>query len=139
MDYKLFIDATAWINFVLIGEPHHEKAVAFMNQCLKERKALFTSNDIIDETVTRLRYRVNLKVAEDFFALFKENLKLGVLTQLWIDEVIQLEAWRLLKKFHEHKLSLTDATSIALIERFHLDGIVTFDSDFKKIGIHTLP
>jgi predicted nucleic acid-binding protein len=63
----------------------------------------------------------------------------GLLTQLWTDEQLQVEAWEILKKFREHKLSLTDATSVALIERFRLDAITSFDQDFKKIGITTLP
>lgn len=139
MDRKLFIDATAWINFVLIGEPHHEEAVTFLRTCIEEGKALFTSNDIVDETITRLRYRVNFKVANDFFQLFQRNVKQQLLTQLWVDEQLQFEAWDLLKKFREHKLSFTDATSIAIIKRFKLDAIITFDADFKKVGMRILP
>lgn len=139
MDEKYFIDATAWINYVLIGEPHHDEAVVFLKACIEGRKALFTSNDIVDETVTRLRYRVNFKVASDFFLFFQENVRKGLLTQLWVDEQLQLEAWSLLKKFREHRLSFTDATSIAIMNRFRMDAIVTFDDDFKKVGVRALP
>ena len=139
MDEKYFIDATAWINYVLIGEPHHDEAVAFLKACIEGRKALFTSNDIVDETVTRLRYRVNFNVASDFFLFFQENVKKGLLIQLWVDEQLQLEAWELMEKFREHKLSLTDATSIAIMNRFRMDAIITFDDDFKKVGVRTLP
>lgn len=136
---KLFIDSSAWINFVLEGEPHHDEIVSFFQNFLREGAVFFTSNDIIDETVTRLFYRVNFQVAKRFFEHFQENATRGLLTQLWVDEQLQVEAWEILAKFQEHKLSLTDATSIAILKRFNLDAIVSFDEDFKKVGIPTLP
>ena len=59
--------------------------------------------------------------------------------QLWSDEEIQEMAFEVLKKFREHKLSLTDATSVVLMDRFDIDLILTLDDDFKKIGISSLP
>jgi hypothetical protein len=136
---KLFIDSSFWINLALKGEPHHEEAVDFFKISINEGRALFTSNDVVDETVTRLFYRSGFRIAKDFYEIFQDNVRRGLLTQLWTDEQLQVEAWEILKKFREHKLSLTDATSVALIERFRLDAITSFDQDFKKIGITTLP
>lgn len=136
---KLFIDSSAWITFALEGEPHHDEIVSFFQASPREGAVFFTSNDIIDETVTRLFYRVNFQVAKRFFEIFQENSIRGKLTQLWVDEQLQAEAWEILAKFREHRLSLTDATSIAILKRFNLDAIVSFDRDFKKVGIPTLP
>lgn len=137
MTTKVFIDTTVWISFTLRGERHHERSVALMKQAIRSRDTLFTSNDIIDETVTRLLYSSGFGIAKKFYTLLQENIKKRLVAQLWTDEVMQVDAWNLLAKFREHKLSLTDAMSIALMKRFHIDSIMTFDSDFRNVGITT--
>ena len=136
---KIFIDSSAWINATLIGEPHHDEAKRLLSDFVKGGLSIFTSNDVVDETVTRLLYRVSFKVAEDFYTIFRQSVVRGSIVQLWVDDQLQDEAWNLVKKFREHRLSLTDATSIALLRRFNLDAIVTFDDDFKKVGVVTIP
>lgn len=137
MTTKIFIDTTAWISFTLKGERQHERAVVLMKQAIRSHSTLLTSNDIVDETVTRLLYSSGFGIAKKFYTLLHENIKKRLVTQLWTDEVTQADAWCLLAKFREHKLSLTDATSIALMKRFHFDSIMTFDSDFRNVGIST--
>ncbi|OGM24229.1 hypothetical protein A3D00_04865 [Candidatus Woesebacteria bacterium RIFCSPHIGHO2_02_FULL_38_9] len=136
---RFLIDTSFWINFILEGELHHEETVETIKKSLEEGDRLFTTNDITDETVTRLFYDAGLKYAKGFFELFQQNIKRRSLAQLWVDEDLQAEAFEILSKFKEHKLSLTDATSVAVMKRFNLDAIFSFDSDFKKIGINSLP
>jgi len=139
MYQKLFIDSSIWIAFAVSAESRHSEAVTIMKSHTEAGVALFTSNDVIDETVTRLLYWTGLFKTELFYTNFLDNVRKGTVTQLWTDEILQNEAWYLIKKFSDHKLSLTDATSIALLRRFNLDAIVTFDEDFKKVGIPTIP
>lgn len=136
---KTFIDTGAWLNFVLKKEPNHQKAKEIFRSIIKDGNSLFTSNDIVDETITRLRYTEGLHLAKKVYSLLRENFQKRLVIQLWTDEKIQHDAWKLLEKFQDHKLSLTDATSIILMNRFHIDNIFTFDSDFLKVGITTLP
>ena len=69
----------------------------------------------------------------------KKSSQTNSLVQFWIDEEIQNEAFELVQKFSEHRLSLTDATSIALIKKFSIESIISLDTDFIKVGIPTLP
>lgn len=89
-----------------------------------------TSNDVVDETTTRLIYDTNIKIAGRFINFIKEGVKSHSLVQLWVD---------LVQKFSEHKLSLTDATTIILVNRFNIKSVVSLDSDFKKVGLQVLP
>lgn len=136
---KLFIDSSIWITYATEAEIRHKETKVFIKKFIDEGVSLFTSNDVIDETVTRLTYTVGLYKTGKFFELLQDNFKKESVVQLWVDEQLQHEAWELLKKFREHKLSFTDATSIAIMKRFNLNAIVTFDADFKKVGIRTLP
>lgn len=136
---KVFIDTSAWISYSLSGQPKHSTIKNLIREFTKERIVVCTSNDVIDETVTRLLYHTNIKIAQKFINLIKDSTKNNNLVQFWIDEEIQNEAFELVQKYSEHKLSLTDATSIALVKKFSIESVIALDSDFIKIGIPTLP
>lgn len=139
MLYKAFIDTSAWIAYSLSLQSEHAIIKNLINQLIKDNITIVTSNDVIDETVTRFIYDTNIQIVKKFIALIEKSSQINALIQLWVDEQIQTEAFEIIDKFNEHKLSLTDATTVVLISRFNIDAVVSLDSDFKKIGIKTLP
>ncbi len=136
---KIFVDSSAWIAFAIHDEPRHKDVVNVVEEALKGSTVLFTSNDVVDETVTRLVTSVGFHKAKSFYTPFRQNIKNGFVRQLWVDEVLQGEAWRLLEKFSDQVLSFTDATTVVLMKRFNIGTLITLDSDFIKIGIPVLP
>ena len=65
----VFIDSGAWIALTDRKDQYHKKAALIYNN-LKERRELLTTTDyIIDETVTRLRYDLGHATAVRFLAL----------------------------------------------------------------------
>src|SRR3989338_5614981 len=136
---KAFIDTSAWISYSLSKQPKHSTIKSLIKQLIKDRVTICTSNDVVVETTTRLIYDANIKIAERFINLIREGVKSHSLAQLWVDEEIQKEAFGLVQKFSEHKLSLTDATTIILVNRFHIESVISLDSDFKKVGLRVLP
>lgn len=139
MTQKVFIDTSAWISYSLSRQPKHSTIKNLIKKLIKEGTLVYTSNDVVDETVTRLIYDTNIKITQKFTDLINEGVVSHHLVQLWVDEEIQTAAFGLVQKFAEHKLSLTDATSIALIKKYHIDSVISLDSDFAKVGISTLP
>lgn len=139
MSNQIFVDTSAWLAYYLSDETNHIRVKSIIKRLLKERSIVFTSNDVIDETVTRLIKTTNSRVVAQFIKVISENISKNNLTQLWVDEQIQTEAFELVEKFSEHKLSLTDATTIALAKKNSIDSVISLDSDFRKVGITTLP
>lgn len=140
MDYKkLLVDTSAWLSFLLKNEQFHQQIKIIFAEEQKKGSVFYTTNDIVDETVTRLIYDNNRKIALQFMDFVEEGIKSKVLVQFWTDEEIQEEAFESIRKFKDQKLSLTDATSVVIMKRFKLDSILTLDSDFKKIGIPSMP
>ena len=139
MAYKIFVDTSAWISYLGSDQPGHINIKNLIKKYIKDGVVICTSNDVIDETTTRLIYDTNIKIAERFINMIKEGVKGHSLVQLWVDEEIQNEAFGLVQKFSEHKLSLTDATTITLVNRFNIDSVITLDSDFTKVGLRVLP
>lgn len=136
---KAFIDTSAWISYSLSRQPQHSTIKSLIKQLIKDHITICTSNDVVDETATRLIYDTDIKITNKFIHLIKEGIKNHSLVQLWIDEEIQNEAFGLVQKFSEHKLSLTDTTTIVLAKRFNIESIISLDSDFKKVGLRVIP
>jgi len=139
MANKIFVDTSAWISYLGSDQPKHINIKNLIKQLIKNGVVICTSNDVIDETTTRFIYDTNIKITGQFINLIKNSIAKTNLVQLWVDEQVQAEALETIIKFAEHKLSLTDATSIVLMRRFNIDSIISLDSDFKKVGIKTLP
>lgn len=135
---KVFIDTSAWMAYYLSDEPDHIRIKSLLKKFIKEHANIITSNDVIDETVTNFVY-IKPNLAKKFIDFISESIKTGRILQLWTDEQIQAEAFELVEKFAEHKLSLTDATTIALMKKHNIDSVISLDSDFAKVGIFTLP
>lgn len=135
---KVFIDTSAWMAYYLSDEPDHIRVKNLIKGFIKKHITIVTSNDIIDETVTNFIY-VKPKVAKKFIEFIQQATIMNTVIQLWVDEEIQNEAFELVQKFSEHKLSLTDATTIVLVQRFNIKSVVSLDSDFKKVSLHVLP
>lgn len=136
---RVFVDSSAWIAYFLKGERLHEELKHLVAQLLKDRSFLFTSNDVVDETVTRLVYLTNLQMVKTFIGFIEQGVKTKTLAELWTNEQVQAEGFRIVAKYFDHKVSHTDATTVALVKRFNIDAILTLDADFSKIGLRVLP
>lgn len=139
MTKKVFIDTSAWIAYSLKGEPDHVKIKQLIYGLTKEGSIVCTSNDVIDEVVTRLVTSTTYSITKGFIEFVERSVNFGSLIQFWTDEKIQKDGFKLVEKYFEHGISLTDATSIALMGLYKIDAIISLDSDFKKVGIRTLP
>lgn len=136
---RVFVDTSAWLAFILTNDKFHEQIDAELRELYSKSVTIYLTNDIVDETITRLVYDKNLQVAKKFISLLNQGIKEKTITQLWTDESVQLEAFEVLTKYSDHKISLTDATSAVIIDRYNIDAVLTLDSDFKKIGLRSLP
>ncbi|MBI3559164.1 type II toxin-antitoxin system VapC family toxin [Candidatus Gottesmanbacteria bacterium] len=136
---KIFVDSSAWIALSSEDDKNYRRITDFFSKIISDGAVFFTSNDVIDETVTRLVYDIGFRQTQKFIEEIKANVRKKSLVQFWTDEQIQEEAFAILKKYHDHKLSMTDATTVAIMKRFRLDAVLTLDSDFKKIGLPSVP
>lgn len=136
---RIFIDSSAWIEFILTKEKNHRQIVDYLISEVKKGSKFFTSDYVLDETFTRLitdqSYHTTKTLKEKVKVLEKEKQ----LLVLWTDEVFFNKAWTVFTKFSEHRLSFTDASIIAYVQDLKIDEILTLDSDFKKVGLTTKP
>jgi len=96
---------------------------------------VFTTWEIVVETVTLLRYRLNYKGAAVFIRTVLSKLYIIYLSDS--DRAKALDTF--LKFSKDKKISLCDAISYTVIKEY-LEGIpcIAFDADFKAMGLRMM-
>lgn len=134
----LFVDSSAFIAIVNAGDSWHGKALELLGKIENgdlEFKRIVTSDYVIDETITRLRYSVGYKEAVGWG---RNILVSNVVERINVDEEIFNRAWELFEKYDDKMLSFTDCTSFSIMEKMGIRKVFAFDEDFDKVGFETL-
>jgi predicted nucleic acid-binding protein len=133
------VDTGAWIALLSRADQHAAAATERYRILAVEGARLVTTNYIVDETATRLRYGAGLDAALGYRRMLDDSVKARRLRITWIDESIEREAWRVLEQYRDVALSLTDATTAVSARRIRTDEVFGFDRDFEALGLLVLP
>lgn len=136
---SVLVDTGAWIALLSRSDQHAAAATERYGDLAGEGVRLVTTNYIVDETATRLRYGAGLDAALAFRNMVDNSVQSRRLRIAWIDEPIEREAWRILEQYRDVNLSLTDATTAATARRTRIGEIFGFDRDFEALGLLVLP
>lgn len=114
----------------------HDRATAAFEAVLTgSYGTVYTSDYVYDETVTLVRSRTG--AFDEAKAVGDRILGRGAYPEaveiLLVDRDVFEAALGVFERYHDHGLSFTDATTIALIERRNIDTLLSFDDDFDGI------
>jgi len=131
----IFVDTGAWIALSDRNDQHHDDAVATYTRLKRRKERLLTTDYVIDETLTRLRYDLGHYSAVKFLDLIERTEETGVLTIIRIDEVLFQKAKTLFRRYDSAILSFTDCTSFAVCQMYKVSEAFAFDQHFLMMGI----
>lgn len=123
-----FVDTSFWIALRFRRDSRHPDARALWGG---RPGALVTSSLVLGETWTFLRRRVGHREAVRFIDAADG---VPMLTVARIDDRLEEEAWRWLRRHDERSYSFVDSTSFALMRRLRLREALAFDGDFAAAG-----
>lgn len=128
----VFIDTCVFVAARNRSDVNHGRAVELLRAALRgEYGAMYTSDYVFDEAVTVALVRTGRpEIAIDIgeFILSSRRLRM-----LYVDRTILMDAWRIFRNYAGRGVSFTDATSIALMKRYNIDYIMSFDKHFDGI------
>jgi predicted nucleic acid-binding protein len=127
----IFVDTSAFLAIENLRDNYYRKAVMLRDTLLKAGKILITSDYILDETYTIIRFRAGHHIAVQFGEAVRGSKFLRV--EYIASDSIE-KAWELFKTFSDHEFSFTDCTSFVLMERLKIKAAFTFDAHFKEYG-----
>ena len=129
---SVFVDTSAWYALLDRADADHQAVVPLFDRF---RDRLITSNYILDEAITLVRFRLGTEAA----------LKFGSLA--WAGQLARIQrvsakdeqaAWGIFARYKDHAFSFTDCTSFAIMERTGTTAALAVDSDFRAYGLDTL-
>jgi len=136
---QLFVDTGAWVALNNKKDKYHSDAVRANKDFLDRGYFYVTSDYILDETYTLLRYDVGHKRAVEFGAEIKSLQQMGKIRIVYINLDILGKAWEIFEKYSDKDFSFTDCTSFSAMEILGIREAFSFDKHFEQSGFIRLP
>jgi predicted nucleic acid-binding protein len=125
----IFVDTSFWVALRNRRDSHHPEACALLDRWADT--GLVTSNHVRGETWTYLRRRAGHASAVDFLDALEHSPRLRL---VFVDERLEQEAVRWLRRRDEREYSFVDATSFAVMRSLRVREALAFDGDFSAAG-----
>lgn len=119
---SLYVDTSVWYAAADAADASNATA----KEILSAGDRLVTSDHVLLETWTLLRWRIHRGAAEAFW----RGIRGGAATLEIVGPADLQAAWMIGQAFPDQDFSLADRTSFAVMERLGLERAATFDDDF---------
>ena len=128
----IFTDTGGWYGLSVPEDPSHAAAVIWS---ARNQQPLFTTDFVVDETLTLLKARghqaVALTLGKGFF-----NGSLATVYHLTEDDI--RDAWQVFTRYADKEWSFTDCTSKVIMEKLGITQAFAFDQHFRQFGTVTV-
>lgn len=132
----IFLDTGAFVARFIQRDQFHQQAMSCWKILEAEKATIYTSNFVLDETMTLLGRWADYSFASKIAKNLYHSSPLVILRPGREDE---LDALRLFEKHSDQKVSFTDCISCVLMRKNSLTQIFTFDHHFSLWKFKTLP
>lgn len=133
---KLFIDTWGWLTLRDRKESRHREVKDFYSQFRSQKGIIYTSDYVLDETITLLFRRLSFKPAKGSLATIDKAIKEGYLQVEWVTPERFERAKGLRSKYQDKpKISFTDLTSMVIMKELGFKKIMTGDEHFEYVGM----
>jgi uncharacterized protein len=124
----IFVDTSFWFAQAFSRDGRHGDSVRLTRE--HSGVDLLTTNLVIGETWTLLRYRADHRTA----MRWRSQVASVARRIERVDAVLEDDAWSWLSAHDERRYSFVDATSFALMRKLRIEEALAFDGDFAAAG-----
>lgn len=132
----LFVDTGGWMACADRADPAHLPCCSARDTALEAGHTLITTDFIVDETLTLIRFRLGLEAADAWWQQIDRSARLR-----WerVESDRFERARQLFFQYRDKDLSFTDCTSVAIMRELRLTQVITTDRHFHQMGFDVLP
>lgn len=132
----VFVDTAGWMACADGADPGHVRAAVARDGVLQAGQVLVTTDFVVDETLTLIRFRLGLSAADAWWRQIDGSQRLR-----WerIDGERFERARALFFQHRDKDFSFTDCTSFAVMRELRLTHVITTDRHFRQMGFQMLP
>lgn len=136
MKGNLLIDTWGWLVLHNKREPRHAEVNAFYRKFRINGGTIYTTDYILDETLTMLFRRLPFSLARKSIGFLDKAIQQGYLRLEWISPLRFEAAKELRLRFHDKPdISFTDLTSMVVMRELDVSSILTEDDHFIQVGM----
>ncbi len=132
---EVFVDTSTWVALKHKGDSLWQRATELNRSLLITGTHYVTSNFVLDEAYTLLRFRIGHHVAVE---LGEEIRSSRLVTVIHVSVPLEEEAWHIFKRYADKEFSFTDCTSFAIMQQRKLWEAFTNDHHFEQFGYQIL-
>ncbi len=136
---KLFVDTWAWYALSDAADRDHAVAETANARWLDEGGLFVTTNYVLCESVTLIRYRVHHAAAVQFGRIMQQFVASGLVELVRVGERDEQAAWNMFEQYADQDFSWTDCTSFAVMRAYGLSHVFTADHHFATMGFVCIP
>jgi len=133
---QLFADTGAWLAYLDQGDALHNAARSALASLQGQRVTFFTSDYVVDETITAILTRAGHRFAVVFGNWVQSEHRVRIVK---VDDDLWQAAWQLFKRHDDKAFSFTDCTSFVIMQRQGLVDVFSFDHHFEQMGFRLWP
>lgn len=130
---KVFVDSGGFIALAYKDDKEHFKAVQYY-ALIKDTYLFYTTNLVVAETYTWLRYHTSHSTAVKFLDIIERSAASGELLVIQVDTEIEQKARKILRKYTDQTFSYVDATNFIVLDLLDIKEVFGFDSHYYIFG-----
>ena len=130
------MDTAAWVAAADQSDSTGPAVRQARDQWLSSGGALTTTDYVIDETLTTIRFRLGLEAAETWWLQVDASARLRIEA---IDEQRRERARSLFFRYRDKDFSFTDCCSFVLMRELRIRRVLTLDHHFRQMGFEVIP
>lgn len=127
----VFIDTSAFLAIKNSRDTYHKEAITTKNVLLSRGEPLITSDYVLDESYTIIRFRAGHRIAIEFGEEVRQSRLIEVIP---VGPKFIEDAWSFFKKHKDKDYSFTDCTSFVIMKQMKIHRAFTFDPHFSHAG-----
>jgi len=133
---SVFVDTSAWYALSDTGDANHRIATGFLKQAMADYKSLITTNHVIGETYTLMRFSLGHSLTIEFLNRLRQSSRVE---RIFIPPKLEDEAYSLLEKYNDQEFSFVDASSFIAMRTLGIKDAYSFDRHFVAAGFKLVP
>jgi predicted nucleic acid-binding protein len=128
---ECFVDASAWYPIALAKHPDHARLARALTDRVRRGTRIVTTNLVLAESHALLTTRVDPRTALRFLEAARSRPNVVVESTAELEDAAQRD-W--LRKYDDHRFSLADAVSFAVMKARGIHEALTLDHHFSIAG-----
>jgi len=135
----VYADSGAFIALLWRRDRAHELVRDHYTTLREAGDVLLTSDLVVSETATRLRFDAGLAAAVAFRELLAAAVEAGRLLVRHADSELDARAWDLMARYPDLALSFTDCVGAVTATEGRAAAVFGLDNDFRVLGFKLEP